>query len=152
MSEDTLIEQKYASFIQQAVESGNVWFLDHEENGTAMSTSNDDEDVGVVPFWSAKAGAKALAKDEWAKYEIVSLDLALFLENTIIQLFNDEVLIGTDWDETLLGKEINPVLLALDLIAEIKAKGKKLTFSHYKDLAEYEEVTQEAAASLDDNA
>lgn len=152
MSQEPTIEQQYKTFIEKAVETGKVWFLDHEEDGTAMSTSNDDEDIGVVPFWSDKALAQVLAKDEWAKYEIVALDLPLFLENTIIQLFNDEIMIGTNWDESLSGTEINPVLLALDLIAEVKAKGKKLSFEHYKDLAEYEEVTQDAAESLEEDA
>ncbi len=141
-------EDSHVQFIKQVVATGEVWCLDHEEKGAAMSQSEDDEDIAVLPFWSSKALAAAHAKDEWSDYEIVSLDLALFLEQTIIQLSTDDMLVGTNWDENLTGEEINPIELALALIEEIKTTGKQVEFEDHDDMADYEEMTREAAEAV----
>lgn len=145
-------EEQHKKFIQQAVANGEIWGLDHEEEGTAMSASSDDEDTGIVPFWSNKAAAQACAKDGWAKYELFSLDLPLFLEQTVIQLSNDELIIGTNWDPAMYGMEVHPIELALELVDELKAQKKKITFRHYESLAEYEQMTREAWENYSDDA
>ena len=141
-------KEQHQKFIQQAVANGEIWGLDHAQEGTAMSASSEDEETDVIPFWSDKALALASAKDGWAGYELFSLDLPLFLEQTVIQLANDNIIIGTNWDPAMFGMESHPVELALELIEELKAQKKPIAFRHYESLAEYEDMTREAHDNL----
>jgi len=143
MTQDAAAEQNHKTFVKDVVKNGKVWCLENDE-GLALSESSTYEDTGVIPFWSDKAGAEAQIKEGWSVHKATEVSLVEFLETYIILLSNDEVMIGTNWDQDMVGKEMEPVELAIDIIAELKATGKTLSFSHYKDLAEFEKSTLEA--------
>lgn len=147
-------EQNHKTFVQRVAETGKVYFLETDE-GLALSESSQFEDVGVIPFWSDEASARANAKEGWSDHKVGSIDLPEFLESFIIQFSNDEVLVGTDWDQDMSGKELEPVELALELVDQLNATGKTLALEHHKDLAAYEQATREAwefIQSQDDDA
>lgn len=138
------IEYKHQKFIERVVEFGEVWGLQSDE-GFAMSESNDFEDAEVIPFWSDKAYAKAVAKDGWEHYLPTSVPLAEFLENWLIGMHNDGLLVGTNWDPNMFGKEIEPLYLAIEIADQIVTKGKDLEQSKYKNIADFHTQVKRAA-------
>ena len=66
------------------------------------------------------------------------MPLADFIENWLIGMYNDGLLVGTNWDANMFGKEIEPLDLALQLTDELIAKGKRLHLNKYKDIIDYQ--------------
>lgn len=139
----TNIEQRYQDFIKHVVDTEEVWGLTQEDTW-ATSTSAEYEDTEVILFWSKKEGATACAEDEWASYTAEAISLVEFLENWCVGMYGDELLVGADWDKDLSGKEAEPLVLALDVVAQLKAKGKTLQFTQYDSQEEFEEQLIEA--------
>ena len=135
-------EDKHKSFIERVVASGKVWGL-KSQDGWAMSYSNDEDEIVVMPFWSDKAYAAAVAKDEWAEYAPEEIDLPEFLDQWVFGMSDDEVLVGTNWDQNMAGKELEPYDLALEIVAKIKVDNKDLTFPEGFTLDEYETVLRQ---------
>ena len=141
-------DSKHKMFVQRVVALDKVWGLSSDD-GWAISTSTHSEDedgtqLEVLPFWSDKAYAKAVTKDDWIDYKPVSIDLPEFMENWLVGMHNDQTLAGTNWDAELCGKEIEPLLLALELIDQLRASKKPMRFQKYKDLNDFEKQVREA--------
>ncbi|MCX2741839.1 DUF2750 domain-containing protein [Pontibacter anaerobius] len=137
------IEHKYQNFIKHVVQSEEVWGLTKNETW-ATSSSSEFEDTEVILFWSDKAGASACAEDEWSDYTPESVTLVEFLENWCVGMYGDELLVGADWDRDLIGKEAEPLVVALDVVTQLKATGKTLEFTQYDNQEEFEEQLIEA--------
>ena len=147
------IEASYRQFIQKIVETETVWGLAKDETW-ATSSSNEFEDAEVILFWSDKQGAAACAEDEWETYNPESISVIEFLENWCVGMYSDALLVGPNWSSDLLGKEVEPLLVALDVVQELKEKGKILEFTQYDSQQEFEEQVIEALENDDepDNA
>ncbi|MBD1396319.1 DUF2750 domain-containing protein [Pontibacter sp. JH31] len=145
MEENTTgnMEANYRKFIQQVVDTNAVWGLTHDETW-ATSSSAEFEDAEVILFWSDAAGAQACAEDDWKDYKPESISLVEFLENWCVGMYGDQLLLGPDWDASLSGREMEPLIVALDVINELKHKGKSLEFSQYDSQEEFEEQVIEA--------
>ncbi len=137
------IENVYNAFISRIVENNAVWGLTKDETW-ATSTSAEFEDTEVILFWSDQSKATACTDDEWANYVPESITLVEFLENWCVGMYGDALLLGADWDAELSGKEIDPLVVALDVVKELKAKGKELEFTQYDSQSEFEEQVIEA--------
>lgn len=137
------VEKKYKEFVERIVETNAVWGLTKDETW-ATSSSQEFEDTEVILFWSGKEGAAACAEDEWATYKPESITLAEFLENWCVGMYGDQLLVGADWDADLNGKEAEPLVVALDVVNQLKAKSKTLEFSQYDSQEEFEEQVIEA--------
>lgn len=137
------IENVYNAFITRIVENNAVWGLTKDETW-ATSTSAEFEDTEVILFWSDQSKATACTDDEWANYVPESITLVEFLENWCVGMYGDALLLGADWDAELSGKEIDPLVVALDVVKELKAKGKELEFTQYDSQSEFEEQVIEA--------
>jgi len=137
------IEHRYKSFIQHVVDTEQVWGLTNEDTW-ATSSSATYEDAEVILFWSTKEGAAACAEDEWAGYTPEAISLVEFLENWCVGMYDDELLVGADFDQELTGKEAEPLVLALDVVTQLKAAGKTLQFEQYESQEEFEEQLIEA--------
>ncbi|RDV16640.1 DUF2750 domain-containing protein [Pontibacter diazotrophicus] len=137
------VEQKYKEFVERIVATDAVWGLTKDETW-ATSSSQEFEDTEVILFWSGKEGAAACAEDEWATYTPESITLVEFLENWCVGMYGDELLVGADWDTDLSGKEAEPLVVALDVVNKLKAKGKTLEFTQYDSQDEFEEQVIEA--------
>jgi len=134
--EEITFKDKHQQFIERVSETGVVWGLALEE-GWATCESNDYEDTEILPFWSEKELAKAIATDEWKQYETSEISLAEFLENWLLGMHDDELLVGTDWDSNMMGKETEPVQLALEIIEHLISINKKIEFEEFDNLREY---------------
>lgn len=137
-------ESQYRTFVQKVVAHDEVWGLEGEE-GLAISSSSENEEQDVIPFWSDEDLARAVAADDWAQFKPSAMSLAEFLENWLTGMHNDELLVGSDWDASLAGKEVEPLVLALDLAAEAAATGKEPEFANYKDIRDFIAQVREAS-------
>jgi hypothetical protein len=149
MLQDTsTIEYKHKKFVERIVDLDTVWGLQSDE-GFATSDSNDFDDAEVIPFWSDKAYANAVAKEGWEHYQPTSMPLSEFLENWLIGMHNDELLVGTNWDQNMFGKEIEPLDLALEITEQLIAKGKAPTFNNYQNINDYQIQVRKALGLTD---
>ena len=138
MLQDTAaIEYKHKKFVERVVDFDTVWALESDE-GFATSDSNDFEDTNVIPFWSDRAYATSLIKDDWRNYKPVSMPLGEFIENWLVGMYGDGFIVGTNWDANMFGKEIDPLELALEITDHLTAKGKSLRLGKYKDIIDFQ--------------
>lgn len=144
MFQDTsTIEFKHQMFVDRVVENLIVWALKSDE-GYATSESNEYEDVEVIPFWSDRAYADALAKDEWESFQPHAMPLSEFLEDWAVGMSNDGLIVGTNWDQNLFGKEIEPLDLALEITSKLIQQDKIIEFKKYRDLSDYHNQLRKA--------
>lgn len=136
-------ETNYRKFIQQVADTEQVWGLS-EGDIWATSSSNEFEDTEVILFWSDAEGAKACAADEWAGYQPEALPVAEFLENWCVGMYDDELLVGANWTADMQGREVDPLVVALDVVQELKSRGKEIKLERYDSLSEFEEQVIDA--------
>jgi Protein of unknown function (DUF2750) len=81
-------------------------------------THVDFEDTDVMPFWSSQEAALVHCSEEWSDYKPEAIPLDVFCEGWLQEMYDDGVLIGTNWDESLNGPEVEPreILEALALV------------------------------------
>ena len=125
------------------MEFNTVWGLSGEE-GWAVSSSHQDENLDIILFWSDEAYAKAVAKEDWSHYEPVTIPLVEFLENWLVGMYQNQVLAGTNWDAHMFGEEAAPLKLALEIVEAVKIAGTPLTFVKYESLADFETEVRQA--------
>ena len=142
-------EANYRKFVQQVAETEQVWGLSQGDIW-ATSSSNEFEDTEVILFWSDAEGAKACAADEWANYQPEALPVAEFLENWCVGMYGDELLVGANWTPALQGKEVDPLVIALDVVQELKHLEKETELEQYDSLSEFEEQIIDALEGEED--
>ncbi|MBJ6118058.1 DUF2750 domain-containing protein [Pontibacter sp. BT310] len=136
-------EANYRKFIQQVADTEQVWGLS-EGDIWATSSSNEFEDTEVILFWSDAEAAKACAADEWANYKAEALPVSEFLENWCVGMYDDELLVGANWTADMQGKEVDPLVIALDVVQELKSREKEIKLEQYDSLSEFEEQVIDA--------
>jgi len=116
LSED--LQENLDRFIVESLERGCVWWLCDSEGNWAMVPSDEDADVGVIPFWSDKPLAEQLCVDEWSVYEPVAIAMEEFLDDWLMGMHEDVHRAGVNWNEDLEGQELEP----LDLLEEFESE------------------------------
>ena len=116
LSED--LQENLDRFIVESLERGCVWGLCDSEGNWAMVPSDEDADVGVIPFWSDKPLAEQLCVDEWSVYEPVAIAMEEFLDDWLMGMYEDVHRAGVNWNEDLEGQELEP----LDLLEEFESE------------------------------
>ncbi|MDA7795005.1 MAG: DUF2750 domain-containing protein [Porticoccaceae bacterium] len=116
LSED--LQENLDRFIVESLERGCVWGLCDSEGNWAMVPSDEDADVGVIPFWSDKPLAEQLCVDEWSVYEPVAIAMEEFLDDWLMGMHEDVHRAGVNWNEDLEGQELEP----LDLLEEFESE------------------------------
>ena len=135
LQDNATIETKYRLFIERTASFKLVWGL-QDKQGWANSYANDDE-TDLIPFWSDRAYAKACARDEWAGYSPVSIQLAEFLEKWCIGMADDNIIAGLNWDANMFGKESPALQVALDILTQLKTIGSAIKFTNYESIDEF---------------
>ena len=97
----------FQGFISEARTSGQVYVLAHGEDLLVVE-SVDFEDTDVMPFWSNIEQAQIHCTEEWAEYKPEAIPLEIFVEGWLKEMYEDGVIIGTNWDIDLNGPEVEP--------------------------------------------
>lgn len=111
------LKANYQRFIEDILESGQVWGLQSEE-GWVVVDSTEFEESEVMPFWSDESYAKNHCVGEWAEFKPVAMDLDEFVEDWLAGMAEDGILVGPNWNDDLEGVEVEPEEIAEMLGAE----------------------------------
>ncbi|NMH63666.1 DUF2750 domain-containing protein [Shewanella salipaludis] len=113
----TEINPALAGFIENVKQDQILWGLQDETGeGWVVCDSSEFEDTDVMPLWSSQAAAKSHCSDEWQDYQAVAITLDEFLEFWVSDLNDDGVLIGVDWETDQDCFELDPIVLAKELV------------------------------------
>ena len=107
LQDSATVESSFQRFVERVIEKKSVFYLSNQD-GVANSVSNDDEETGILLFWSDRAyatRAKVIFDEE---FDEVEMDLFDFLYRWLPGMSDDKVLAGPNWDGDLVGKEIDP--------------------------------------------
>jgi hypothetical protein len=130
-------ENNHKTFIENIVSSGQVWGV-ASNSGFVKTTSKEFENVEVIPFWSDEQNAAAVIKNGWEQYSSRSIPLSEFLENWLVGMYNEDILVGTDWNINMTGEEHEPLELAIEIADKLIEAGQGQSFEKYKDINDYQ--------------
>ena len=128
------VDSNHQRFIKRVVEQELVYALSSSE-GIAISTSNDEEELDVLMFWSDKAYALRSKNKLGESFSLQEVELFDFLYRWLPGMSGDKVLAGTNWNADLIGTEIDP----FQLREEIEEKMNKELLDKYEK--KYVELT-----------
>jgi hypothetical protein len=109
--------ENHDRFVRDVKLTGLVWGL-RTDRGWAVCDSAEYEETEVYPFWSDKAEASVHCTEEWADYAPAKLALDRFIDTWLPGMSEDGVLVGTNWDAELTGLEVDPDVLAQELLGD----------------------------------
>lgn len=135
----------YQEFIQTVLQHQQVYTLqkfngEFDEVATCDSAvhQNDyDEPLPVYCFWHTEAAARVCQTDEWADYQLTSAPLSDFICDALINMDEDEILVGIAFDEQLYGMEIEPMELLSDLLDTTMAENIALQLPNPEEIIAY---------------
>ena len=142
------IELKHKRFIREVIQNQEVWSLKNDR-GYVSSLSNHFEDEEERPlllqiFWSSSKEARVCSRNIWPeeKFSLESIPLEEFIEFWCSGMYQDNVIIGTNFDHQLFGYEEAPLILAKDLLHEVKANDVQIKLENYDSIDEYLEIIE----------
>ncbi|WP_025820616.1 DUF2750 domain-containing protein [Shewanella marina] len=114
MTEQVQIPEQFVASVKQ---NQCVWGLqDQDGEGWVVCDSSEFENTDVMPIWSNQALALSHCTEEWQGYQAVEIALEDFLEYWVEDLNEDGVLVGLDWQEEQPCLEVDPIVLAKQLV------------------------------------
>ena len=141
----------FQNFIAEAKTHGVVWTLANGEDLLVVE-SVDFEDTDVMPFWSSQEAALVHCSEEWSDYKPEAIPLDVFCEGWLQEMYDDGVLIGTNWDRMSLGEVIARQLQHGhdDLAAQIREQATTVTpmVQQFGALKTIDHVGQQDGADL----
>jgi len=143
LQDNATTESKYKLFIERVAASKLVWGLKNKK-GWANAESNGDEEIAIIPFWSDRAYAKACAKDDWRDYSATEIPLSEFLESWCVDMADEGVLAGVNWDANMFGKEADALVMALDVLNQLKLIQSAIKFKDYSGIDQFIAEIQES--------
>lgn len=152
MIQDIVAQQeKHEAFIKKICETELVFGLENKVGFATLDSANYEDENGkpmpVMCFWSEENKAQSCAKDKWKSYQPSSIKLASFIEEWCVGIYNEGLLVGTDFDENKIGNELDALELILEIVDELLSQKKELEFQKFENLADLEaqirEITEE---------
>lgn len=112
---ETDVETNYDQFIQEIIQTQQVWGIESSKYGWANCPSEEFEDTDVLLFWSSQEAAKAHCVEEWQKYEPKMLSLEDFIIDWLPGMHEDDAMVGANFTPELEGMEVEPADVAKEL-------------------------------------
>lgn len=97
MIQDILqLQQRHEEFIKKICKTEKVYGLENQVGFATLDSANYEDENGksmpVMCFWSNRNGARACAKDKWKSYEPSEIQLAEFIEEWCVGMYNEGLL------------------------------------------------------------
>lgn len=134
-------------FTVEAVKTGKVWGLLVDDNW-AVSPSTDFENAEVLLFWSNEGDAKKCATEDWNDYQPQSIILTEFIEEWLPGMYEEGIVVGTNWTPSLEGLESDPLSLAIEIVNELIEQKSNYIPEGYNSLSEFEAALIEMGDDL----
>ena len=136
------LDPAYQSFINTLLAQQVVYTLMNDEDDWAECPSSeydghDGEPIPVYCVWATAEAAQVCQTEEWADYQIEAISLADFLQDCLLNLDEDEILVGIEFDVELYGMEIEPIELLGDILDAAEQQGKVLAVDDLPALINY---------------
>lgn len=130
------------TFIDKIIDNQEVYILEYKDEiavAESVLFQNDvQEPVPVICFWSDKETALKCAKDVWKNYKIQDICLVTFIEDYLVNVYNESLIVGVNFDDELKGIEADPLELINEIIKKLKVKKLNLEFEYFKNLNDLE--------------
>lgn len=129
-------------FIPNILKNNTVFVIEFkDEIAISQSLLFKDEannPVNVVCFWSDKKAAEQCCIDDWQNYKPQEICLATFIEDYLVNVYNESFIAGLDFNEKMEGLEADPLDLILEIVKALKTKKISLEFEYFKNLTDLE--------------
>lgn len=134
------------NFIDNIIKNNKVFVIEFKDE-IAISQSllfKDDKGnpVNVVCFWSNRQTAAKCCIDDWQSYKPQEICIATFIEDYLVNVYNESFIAGLDFNEKMEGVEADPLDLILELIKSLKKNKINLEFEYFKNLTDLENQIQ----------
>lgn len=127
--------ENHRRFVERVAAAEVVYYLT-SERGTANSTSNDNDEVTVLPFWSEAPYAKRAALKFEDPFQVDSISLFDFLYRWLPGMTGDGVLAGVNWNGDLCGDEVDPFELRTEIEEHMSSELRKEYEENYNRLTQ----------------
>ena len=130
------------TFLTEITNTQKVFLLE-DKNGIAFSESiffnlDDGSPVPVFCFWSNFNDAKNARKINWKNHEVVEICLVTFIEDFLVQLYNDSLIAGLNFNSEMEGFESDPLNLISAIIENVNQQKIQLEFEYFKNIHDLE--------------
>jgi len=134
------------NFIENIIKNNKVFVIEFKEE-IAISQSllfKDDagNPVNVVCFWSNRQAAAKCCIDDWQNYKPQEICIATFIEDYLVNVYNESFIAGLDFNEKMEGLEADPLDLILELVKLLKKNKINLEFEYFRNLTDLENQIQ----------
>ena len=102
------LQENFDRFIVECLETGCIWGLRGKNDDLALVASTGNENIDVIPFWSAQKLAQDACEGQWDLYKPTPIELEEFLDDWLPGMHNDLLLVGVNWSADLQGEEMEP--------------------------------------------
>lgn len=133
------------SFINKIIKNQTVFILEYKDEiavaPSVLFKNQNNEPVPVVCFWSHKAMAEACTT-YWQNYKVAEICLATFIEDYLVNIYNESIIAGIDFNDKMEGVETDPLDMISALISALKTHKINLEFEYFKNLNDLENQLQ----------
>lgn len=133
-------------FIQNIIKNNKVFVIEFkDEIAISQSLLFKDEannPVNVVCFWSDKKEAGKCCIDVWQNYIPQEICIATFIEDYLVNVYNESFIAGINFNDKMEGLEADPLDLILEIVKTLKKNKMNLEFEYFKNLTDLENQIQ----------
>jgi len=133
-------------FIKNIIENEKVFILERNDEEVAsipsvLFTNEFSEAIPVICFWSDEELAYKVGNKNWKEYKIYSLCIASFIEDYLVNIYNESLIVGLDYNEEFEGVEADPLDVITLLAQSLKNHTIDLEFEYFKNLNDLQNQT-----------
>ena len=111
-------QDRYWYFVRKVADAQLIWGLQGEQNRWVVCEAQTG--MIVYPLWPEKEYAEANKTGSWANTHVSEIPIDTFLTEWLPKMHKNNEKIGVFWDMNGLGVDVNPLVLAADLLEECK--------------------------------
>ena len=134
------------NFIEKIIKNDSVYIIEYKDElaiaESLLFKTDVNEPVNVVCFWSDKEQAMKCCNEIWKNYKPIELCIATFIEDYLVNIYNESFIVGIDFNEKIEGIEADPLDIICELIKELKKQNINLEFEYFKNLTDLEAQLQ----------
>ena len=134
------------NFIEKIIKNDSVYIIEYKDEiaiaESLLFKTDANEPVNVVCFWSSRQKAAKCCIDTWQNYKPQEICIATFIEDYLVNVYNESFIAGLDFNEKMEGLEADPLDLILELVKSLKKNKINLEFEYFKNLTDLENQIQ----------
>lgn len=134
------------NFIEKIIKNDSVYIIEYKDEiaiaESLLFKTDANEPVNVVCFWSDKEQAMKCCNEIWKNYKPNEVCITTFIEDYLVNIYNESFIVGIDFNEKIEGIEADPLDVISELIKELKKQNINLELEYFKNLTDLENQLQ----------